>query len=277
MDEQEIHSGEEPQLSVGPAHPMVHAEPRLRDVPKPFRGVRSGPLAAVVATVGIIAATALPSPAKFSPASAVAPVMATLALTPMPALGPIGTVSLEGSLADMVLDMATPESAWIDRGDGSAAFSVKLVARGNEQTYLEGVFDLRGRTSSKELAGVERQLFAASAPDVPGMAPWLGSVEPSDGADVYSSLAGSLIGHGALEGAVVSVRNVPGTAIRRGLWEGSVDGEAVVHEDTVFARLVWMREANAAERSIDVGGEGSLGVYLSADSSLASSLGLSAE
>ncbi|QDV08462.1 hypothetical protein Poly30_40090 [Planctomycetes bacterium Poly30] len=241
----------------------VEASPRLRDVPRPARGFRSGPMAAVVATVAIVAATALPGPPRLTPAPVTpSPIVLSLAPEVMPDLETVGTLSLGGALTRFSLDTQGDGPVWAEREDGSAALSVRLVADEDPATYLEGILDFRHRSSAEALRGGSAELFSASVSDFPGFSPTLRVVGGEPYVDVYGSLAGLLVGGGALEGTSVEIRNVPGTLVRRGAWGSALKGRALNYGDTVFARVVWLREARGGSMAIDDAGEGSLGLSL---------------
>ncbi|MGK0481796.1 MAG: hypothetical protein ACJAQ3_001774 [Planctomycetota bacterium] len=241
----------------------VEAAPRLCDVPKASRGFRSGPLAAAVATVVILAATALPGPIRPVPAPvAPSPVLRTLAPVTMPSLMEVGTLSLGGSLAGFALDATGDAPVWLEREDGTASLSVKLVSVQDPDTFLEGVLEFRARISVEELSQSSRELFAANAAGFPMMPPMLRKVGADSDHEAYGSMAGTLVGGGALEGTAVGIRNIPGSAVRRGPWSSALDGRMVSFSDTVFARLVWLREAGGGAMEIADAGQGNLGLCL---------------
>lgn len=246
----------------------VEAAPRLRDVPRPARGFQSGPMAAVVATVAIVAATALPGPARFTPVPAsTSPIVRSLAPEVMQDLETVGTLSLGGSLAGFSLARDGETLLWAEREDGSAALSVRLVSDEDPGAFLEGVLSFRSRSSAEGLGVHLRGLYSASVSEFPGFPPVLRAVEGDSNVDVYGSLAGTLVGGGALEGTSIGIRNVPGTLVRRGAWSSALKGRSLVYADTVFARVVWLREANGGEMNVGDAGEGSLGLSLVASAS----------
>ena len=261
MDERKISFG-------GVAEPMVEAAPRIGDVPKADRGLRSGPIAAVVATAVIVAATALPSRANFTPASmAPAAVSASYSIDGIPALEDLGSIVLKNSFEGFTLQGS--DCSWDDRSDGTSTLRVRLAASDDPGTFLFGDLVLRGRTASEDIEVAARELFAGVAPVAPGAGAWLSTAEPASDVDVYTSLAGTLMGAGDLEGAAVAVRNIPGTSVRRGPWaDGDIDHDltATTYEDTVFARVIWLRESDSQVRSIQSEGAGSLSLYLDSDS-----------
>ena len=254
MDEQEISFG-------GVAEPMVAAEPRISDLPKSTRGFRSGPVAAVVATVAIVAATAIPSRASFkTPPTSPAPVASSYGVDRVPLLEGLGALRLGGSLGGFTL--LGSDCSWDDRSDGTSTFRVRLASDEDPDTFLFGDLFLRGRSSSRSMEAVSRELFTGIVPKVEGAGPRLGPAPALPGVDVYTSLAGTLMGAGELEGASIAIRNVPGTSVRRGPWSGGEIRHTAPLEDTVFARIVWMRESKSPRRSIEPQGGGSLSLYL---------------
>ena len=70
------------------------------------------------------------------------------------------------------------------------------------------------------------------------------------------------MGAGELLGASIAIRNIPGTSVRRGPWSGGEIRHTAPLEDTVFARIVWMRETESPRRSMESQGGGSLSLYL---------------
>lgn len=258
MDEQEISFG-------GVAEPMVEAAPRIGDVPTTTRGVRSGPIAAVVATAVIVAATALPSPAKFTtPVTTPAAVSASYSIQDIPVLENLESLQLGSSFENFTLFGS--ECSWDDRADGTSTLRVRLTSDQDPSTFLFGDLILKGRVPSDDLEVVSRELFAGVAPETPGAGGWLRKAGPAPDVDVYTSLAGTLMGAGDLEGATVAVRNLPGTAVRRGPWATSSGRSSASFDDTVFARIIWLRETDNAELSIQSEGGGSLSLYLASAS-----------
>ncbi len=262
MDEQKISFG-------GVAQPMVEAAPRIGDVPKAPRGFRSGPFAAVVATVVIVAATALPSRANFKTAStAPATVSASFDIDGIPALEDLGALKLGSSFAGFTLQ--GNDGSWDDRSDGTSTLRVRLASVDDPSTFLFGDLVLQGRAASEDMEVAARELFAGVAPSAPGGGGWLSSVKPAADVDVYTSLAGTLMGAGDLEGAAVVVRNIPGTSVRRGPWtsgpSSSTASDVIAYDDTIFARVIWLRESDGVKRAIQPEGAGSLSLYLASGS-----------
>lgn len=254
MDEQEISFG-------GVAEPMVEAAPRIGDVPQATRGVRSGPLAAIVATAVIVAATAIPSTAKFrSPVTAPSAVSASFNIEDIPALENLRSLQLGSSFEDFTLFGS--ECSWDDRADGSSTLRVRLTSNEDPSTFLFGDLTLKGRIASDDMEVISRRLFAGAAPQAPGAGGWLRKTGPEPDVDVYTSLAGTLMGAGDLEGATVAVRNLPGTAVRRGPWSTSIGRDSLSFDDTIFARIIWLRETDSADQPIQSEGGGSLSLYL---------------
>ena len=254
MDEQEISFG-------GVAEPMVAAAPRLNDVPRAARGFRSGPVAAVVATVAIVAATAIPSRASFSaPKTHPAPVSVSFDVGAVPLLESLGSLELGRSFQGFSL--VGSKCSWDDRSDGSATLRVRLASAGDPGTFLFGDLDLRGHAASNSLGAASRELFTGIVPKTSGASAWLGPALALPGVDVYSSLAGTLMGAGELEGTSIAVRNIPGTAVRRGAWSGGQISHTAPLEDTVFARVAWIRETSGVRQTIDSEGGGRLCLYL---------------
>lgn len=245
----------------------IQAGPERKMERRPARGFRSGPVAAGLATVAILAATALPGPPKFTPAAPTAPVTISLASASIPSLANAGTLRLGGGLADFWLDEADSAANWLERSDGTASFSVRLVSSLDPETCLEGAVTLRGKRSVAALDDASRKLVTATVPQIEGVDPRLEAAEAAHetgrDTEVYTSLAGTLVGSGELEGAAVSLRNVPDTLIRRGSWSGAVAGDSVSLDDTVFARVLWLREAGACAMELEDHGRGTLGLQLS--------------
>ena len=258
MDEQKISFD-------GVAQPMVEAAPRLSDVPAPIRGFRSGPVAATLATAVIVAATALPSAASFEPASLVpAAVTAGYSIDVVPSLEDLGSLKLEGSFESFTLQESG--SSWDDRSDSSSILHVRFASSDAPDTFLFGDLVLRGRIQSEAMEVAKWELFAGTAPVVAGLDSWLRTDKPAPKVDIYTSLAGTLMGAGELEGASISVRNIPGTSVRRGPWASGHGDAAVSLSDTIFARIIWLRDTDSSTRGIQSEGGGSLSLYLSPDS-----------
>ena len=274
MDEQEISFG-------GVAEPMVAAAPRIGDVPRPRRGVRSGPIAAVMATVAIVAATAVPSPSNFTgPPLAPAAVTASFDIDGIPALEGLGALKLGNSFGGYTLQAS--QSSWDDRRDGSSTLRLRLTSDVDPSTFLFADFTLQGRTSSTELDVLSRRLFQGVTSSFIGGEGWLTASEPAMNVDVYTSLSGTLLGAGDLEGTAIEVRNIPGTSVRRGPWTGVLPqaskrgrsrSKTVAYDDTVFARVIWMFEDGGSSEEIQSEGAGTLSLYLSPESSGSSSSG----
>ncbi|MEM8711233.1 MAG: hypothetical protein AAGG01_09790 [Planctomycetota bacterium] len=234
---------------------------------RPARGFRSGPVAAGLATAAILAATALPGPPRFTPAAPPAAVVRTLGAGSIPELMGAGSLRLGGALEPFHLDEANSSQSWQERGDGTASLEVRLQSSEDPLTYLEGVLTLRGQRQVDTLDDVSWQLFAAAVPQIEGVEPRLEAADPAGSGDalVYGSLAGSLAGAGQLSGAMIAVRNVPGTLVRRGAWSGSIAGERMELEDTLFARVLWLREPGACAMDLEDHGRGTLGLRLGQD------------
>ena len=111
-------------------------------------------MAAMVATVAIVAATALPGPARFTPVPVTAsPIVRSLAPEVMPELETVGTLSLGGPLSRFSLASEGDAFVWAEREDGSAALSVRLVSNEDPATFLEGVLGFRSRSSAEGVSG----------------------------------------------------------------------------------------------------------------------------
>lgn len=181
--------------------------------------VRGGPIAAMVATLGILAATAVPGAAPLPEATA-----GPRVLTEQP-LGPAGlegdaAIDLGPALGRFVLDGGST----VARLEGGAR-RLHLVLerdRGEQAAGFTGTLDLHAslaadRAAEEGLGVLQPRREADRTP----------TVRPLDGpapagAGAFRAVRGVLEGTGALEGHRLAVRLAPGAAA----WEGPLADES---------------------------------------------------
>lgn len=257
-------------MDLSEQDPYRHIEPEDAFRPERPRRIKSGPIAAVVATVTILAATAVPQmvPPRDNTVRAALP----RSTAQVEALGDIlpgvPTVDLGAPLGEFdLLELGT----WDEMSDGSARFRFRLTPTGPSLNALDGGhtggFDgqlhFQRRLPAQAVDPSERRM-ALGGVDVLSEEPMVLVVSDAEawaapGVEVYAGVSGTLRGTGDLTGTTLDVRSAPGVFIRRGPFES---GQSLDSIDVIFAGLLWFRDADASVLNIPEMGSGSLSVCI---------------
>lgn len=241
---------------------------RLVGICESPRTIKSGPIAAGVATAVMLAATAVPQlTPKVRPFAAAPIPRATATAAAMESAFPgLATFHLGEGLGPFELD---GEGVWDEMSDGSARFSFSLRAAlprpgmvdGGPIGGFDGVLHFRRRLPALAIDPVERRL-AVPAMDLVTDAPVVRTtIDDADwhapAVEVYAAVTGVLSGTGEYAGTVLDVRNAPGVYARRG-----PAGGKVTSVPTVSAGLLWFLDTDRAIHTLPELGRGWLCVTI---------------
>lgn len=187
------------------------------------RRVRGGPIAAIVATAGVLAATAVPAKAPRLSSFGMAPAVLVQGLEPVTPVG--AAPEIAEVVAGVAVDLGpvigrfelTETSSYEERADGTVRLVLDLERVGKaEAAGLSGVVEFRTPVATRLALDEGLALLAPRAEaDIVPTAQVMEELPPT-GTRLFRAIGGALEGSGALAGYQLSLRVAPGAAARAG-------------------------------------------------------------